>query len=105
MGVCYSSKVFEISRETKERMENEHYYIDMECGGIIFDDEVPYIIKNAMECNSEWFDFTGYSDEEILGELSIIDVDAKDEYCYGIGEINFFETKSGDIVCIVNYAW
>ena len=106
MGICYTSKAFEISRQTRERMEKEHYYIDMDCGGIIFDDEIPYVIKNAREYGSgEWFDFTNCSDEEILSELSIVDVDAKDEYCYGIGAINFFETKSGDIVCIVNYAW
>lgn len=106
MGICYTSKAFEISRETRERMENEHYYIDMDCGGIIFDDEIPYVIKNAREYgSSEWFDFTGCSDEEILNELSIIDCEDPDGWGYGIGDIHFYETRSGDIVCIVNYAW
>lgn len=106
MGVCYGSKVFEISRRIADRMENEHYYIDMDCGGIIFDDEIPYVIKNARAYgDGEFFEFANCSDEEILNELSIVDVDAKDEYYYGIGTIKVFETKSGDTVCIVNYAY
>lgn len=103
MGVCYTSKAFEVSRGTKNRVDcGEHYYIDMELGAIIFDDGIKDYIE-CFDCEDE--DGNELDFEDILNELSIVDCDDPDGWGYGLGNIYFYETSSGDIVCIVNYAY
>lgn len=106
MGVCYTSKAFEITKTTEKRMSKEHYYIDMERGCIIFDDEIEYYVNwyvDLMEL--QCWDGTQLTWEEKLEELSIVDCDYTEEYCYGMGKIYTITTSSGDVVCIVNYAY
>ena len=104
MGVCYTSRVFEVSREVKNRVNcKEHYYIDMEQGNIIFDEDIEDFIQGIREAYGDYYD--DLDDDQLLRDCEVIDVDYRGDYCYGINEINFFETSSGDIVCIINYAW
>ena len=103
MGVCYSSRVFQITKGIREQMQRDHYYIDMEEGNILFDEDIEDFIQEVREAHGDYYD--GLDDDQVLWECGVIDVDYKEDYCYGIGEIDFFETKSGDIVCIVNYAY
>lgn len=103
MGVWYTSKAFEISREVKNKIDcKEHYYIDMEQGGILFDEDIEGFIQEIRESYDDYYD--GLDDDQVLRECGVIDSDDRD-YCYGIGDIDFYETSSGDIVCIVSYAW
>ena len=104
MGVEWTSKAFEVSKETKERIESgEHYYVDMEQGGILFDDQIPSFIQQVRE---DYKDYYGdLSDEEILNECNVVDYDNSDDWGYWLGGSYFYITQSGDIVYIINYAY
>lgn len=102
MGICYTSKAFQVSKGTRDRVEKGAHYIDMEMGVIYFDDEIQDVIE-SFEWDTE--DGVELSFENILNEMCIVDCEDPDGWGYGLGNIYFYETSSGDIVCIVNYAY
>lgn len=103
MGICYTSKAFQVSKGTRDRVEKgAHYYIDMELGVIYFDDEIQDVV-DSFEWDTE--DGSELSFEDILNEMCIVDCEDPDGWGYGLGNIYFYETSSGDVVCIVNYAY
>lgn len=102
MGVAYEIKTFEVDKDTESRIQiDNRYYIDMDEGRILFEDDIEDVIRE-LRIGNEWVN--GCTDEEVLAEYSIISSDEFDDYCYGIISVEFFHTSHGDVICNVLYA-